>query len=90
MRSSEKDVHGVTTAQAHRDQRVRGRRLGLHATLVFCLAAFLGSDPLTTAEREFRSWIGSYSAVPSARIALAEQAADSTWTELKAWPDGEA
>ncbi|WP_331720042.1 hypothetical protein [Streptomyces sp. NBC_00147] len=43
-----------------------------------------------TAERKFRSWIGSYSAIPSARIALAVQAADATWTELKAWPDGEA
>ncbi|UDM05589.1 hypothetical protein [Streptomyces longhuiensis] len=45
---------------------------------------------LATAERKFRSWIGSYSAIPSARIALAEQAADATWTELKAWPDSEA
>lgn len=47
---------------------------------------------IATAERKFRSWIGSYSAVPvpSARIALAEQAADATWTMLKAWPDGEA
>ncbi|MFI9780869.1 hypothetical protein ACIHCV_40560 [Streptomyces sp. NPDC051956] len=45
---------------------------------------------LTTAERKFRSWIGSYSAVPNACIALAEQAADATRTELKAWPDGEA
>jgi hypothetical protein len=48
------------------------------------------SENLATAERKFRSWIGSYSAVPSARIALAEQAADATWTELKAWPDGGA
>jgi hypothetical protein len=31
---------------------------------------------LTTAERKFRSWIGSYSAIPSARIALAVQAAE--------------
>ncbi|MFG2525921.1 hypothetical protein [Streptomyces sp. NPDC048527] len=43
---------------------------------------------LATAERKFRSWIGSYSAIPSAHIALAEQATDATWTELKAWPDG--
>ncbi|MFE5689247.1 hypothetical protein [Streptomyces sp. NPDC056512] len=45
---------------------------------------------LATAERKFRSWIGSYSAIPNARIALAEQAADATWTELKAWPNSEA
>ncbi|MFE5199040.1 hypothetical protein ACFQ93_35995 [Streptomyces sp. NPDC056601] len=45
---------------------------------------------LATEERKFRSWIGSYSAIPSARIAPAEQAADATWTELKAWPDGRA
>ncbi|MFE5199023.1 hypothetical protein ACFQ93_35905 [Streptomyces sp. NPDC056601] len=45
---------------------------------------------IATAERKFRSWIGSYSAIASARITLAEQAADSTWTELNAWPDSEA
>ncbi|MFD0034918.1 hypothetical protein ACFVJK_43260 [Streptomyces sp. NPDC127172] len=45
---------------------------------------------LTTAERKFRSWIGSYSTISDARITLAEQSADATWTELKAWPDGQA
>ncbi|MGW2083129.1 hypothetical protein ACWCOW_40745 [Streptomyces sp. NPDC001939] len=45
---------------------------------------------LATAERKFRSWIGSYSTIASARIALSEQTADATWTELKAWPDDEA
>ncbi|WP_326773046.1 hypothetical protein [Streptomyces sp. NBC_01445] len=43
-----------------------------------------------TGERKFRSWIGSYGSTQGARIALAKQAADETWTELKAWPDGAA
>ncbi|WP_329576700.1 MULTISPECIES: hypothetical protein [unclassified Streptomyces] len=43
-----------------------------------------------TAARKFRSWIGSYGSMPGARVALAEQAADETWTELKAWPDSAA
>ncbi|WP_406100854.1 hypothetical protein OG698_01060 [Streptomyces sp. NBC_01003] len=43
-----------------------------------------------TGERKFRSWIGSYGSVPGARVALAEQAADGSWVELKAWPDSTA
>lgn len=46
-----------------------------------------------TGERKFRSWIGSYGGAPGARVALAELAelaADGSWVELKAWPDGEA
>jgi hypothetical protein len=39
-------------------------------------------DDPATAEREFRSWIGSYSVMPGARIALAEHAADESWGEL--------
>ncbi|WP_405476366.1 hypothetical protein [Streptomyces sp. NBC_00009] len=35
-----------------------------------------------TAERKFTSWIGSYSVMPGARIALAEQAADGMRIEL--------
>jgi hypothetical protein len=42
---------------------------------------------LETAERKFRSWIGSYGSMPGARIMLAEQAADETWIELRAWLD---
>ncbi|MFB6678363.1 hypothetical protein ACFCWG_39315 [Streptomyces sp. NPDC056390] len=45
---------------------------------------------LATAERKFRSWIGSYGSMPGARIKLTEQAADDTWAELRAWPDGKA
>ncbi|MFF1760395.1 hypothetical protein [Streptomyces sp. NPDC058266] len=45
---------------------------------------------LATALRKFRSWIGSYGSMPGARIELAEQAADDTWNELRAWPDGKA
>lgn len=45
---------------------------------------------LATAQRKFRSWIGSYGSMPGARIELAGQAADDTWTELKAWHDGKA
>ncbi|MFD4715202.1 hypothetical protein ACFWN5_36820 [Streptomyces sp. NPDC058430] len=33
---------------------------------------------LATAERKYLSWIGSYSIMPSARIALAEQAGDQS------------
>ncbi|MFE5681709.1 hypothetical protein [Streptomyces sp. NPDC056512] len=40
-----------------------------------------------TGERKFRSWIGSYGSMPGARVALAEQAGDGVWVELKAWPD---
>ncbi|MGW6484982.1 hypothetical protein ACWGDS_45495 [Streptomyces sp. NPDC055059] len=40
-----------------------------------------------TGERKFRSWIGSYGSMPGARITLAEQVADGTWIELRAWPD---
>ncbi|MCX5435558.1 hypothetical protein [Streptomyces sp. NBC_00063] len=43
-----------------------------------------------TGERKFRSWIGSYGSMPGARVTLAEQSADETWTELKAWPDSAA
>jgi len=42
---------------------------------------------LETAERKFTSWIGSYGSMPGARITLAEQAADDTWTGRKACPD---
>ncbi|MFD7204377.1 hypothetical protein [Streptomyces sp. NPDC059893] len=43
-----------------------------------------------TGERKFRSWIGSYGSILTARVALAEQAADGSWVELKAWPEDEA
>ncbi|MFD7181507.1 hypothetical protein ACFV90_16090 [Streptomyces sp. NPDC059904] len=45
---------------------------------------------LATAMRKFHSWIGSYGSMPGARIELSEQAADGTWIELRAWPDGKA
>ncbi|MFG3369532.1 hypothetical protein ACGF0K_31750 [Streptomyces sp. NPDC048156] len=43
-----------------------------------------------TGEGKFRSWIGSYGSAPSARVALAEQAADESWGELKACLDTKA
>ncbi|WP_327578468.1 hypothetical protein [Streptomyces sp. NBC_00145] len=43
-----------------------------------------------TGQRKFRSWIGSYGSIPDARITLAEQTADDSWSDLKAWPDSTA
>ncbi|MFI9774037.1 hypothetical protein ACIHCV_04825 [Streptomyces sp. NPDC051956] len=43
-----------------------------------------------TGQRKFRSWIGSYGSIPGARITLAEQAADESWSDLEAWPDSAA
>jgi hypothetical protein len=39
-----------------------------------------------TAERKFRSWIGSYSVMPGAHITLTGRLDDET--VLQSWPDG--
>ncbi|MFB6675624.1 hypothetical protein ACFCWG_25000 [Streptomyces sp. NPDC056390] len=43
-----------------------------------------------TGERKFRSWIGSYSGIPEARVVLTESEADGTEHVLEQWPDDEA
>ncbi|MFD7185469.1 hypothetical protein ACFV90_36605 [Streptomyces sp. NPDC059904] len=40
-----------------------------------------------TAERKFRSWIGSYSVMPGARITLTERLDNETEQVLQSWPD---
>ena len=39
-----------------------------------------------TAERKFRSWIGSYSVMPGARITLTERLDDGVEQVLETWP----
>ncbi|MET8210567.1 hypothetical protein ACWGDS_16560 [Streptomyces sp. NPDC055059] len=40
-----------------------------------------------TAQRKFTSWIRSYSAMPGARITLAEPLDDGAEQELQSWPE---
>jgi hypothetical protein len=40
-----------------------------------------------TAERKFRSVIGSYGSIPGARVTLAEGLDDETEQVAKSWPD---
>ncbi|MGW6481295.1 hypothetical protein ACWGDS_25940 [Streptomyces sp. NPDC055059] len=45
---------------------------------------------LAAAERKFRSWIGSYSGIPEAKIVLTERGDFGDDQILKQWPDDQA
>jgi hypothetical protein len=66
--------------------------LGYRVTLTTGGAVVMqGEWPIReTAERKFRSWIGSYSAIADSRIVLTERGDDGEERVLQRWPGHEA